>query len=54
MKKPCFNIIFEDEKITIPEVDDTDFLNFGLVFMKIQEREILQKTKTKNLKIVHF
>lgn len=53
MREPCFNVIFEDENITIPEIDDTDFLNFGLVFMKIQERETSQKDAM-NLKIVNF
>lgn len=52
MKKPCFNIIFEDDNITIPEIDDTDFLNFGLTFMKIQERTLKKFTKKdKKLKI---
>ena len=40
MKEPCFNIIFEDENITIPEIDDYDLCQFGIAFMKIQEREI--------------
>ncbi len=53
MKKPCFNIIFEDEKITIPEIDDIDFLNFSLVFMKIQERETSKKISD-NLKNMRF
>lgn len=53
MKEPCFNVIFEDENITIPEIDDIDFLNFGLAFMKIQEREI-SKNNSDNLKIVCF
>lgn len=53
MREPCFNVIFEDENITIPEIDDIDFLNFGLVFMKIQERETLQNNSD-NLKIVRF
>ena len=40
MKEPCFNIIFEDEKIIIPEIDDYDLLQFSLAFMKIQDRKI--------------
>lgn len=53
MIEPCFNVIFEDENITIPEIDDTDFLNFGLVFMKIQERETAQKNVKESLRFVH-
>lgn len=47
MIEPCFNVVFEDENITIPEIDDTDFLNLSLVFMKIQERENSQKKANK-------
>ncbi len=53
MKTPCFNVIYEDENITIPEIDDIDFLNFSMVFMKIQEREAV-KSKGKDLKIINF
>lgn len=48
VREPCFNVIFEDENITIPEIDDTDFLNFGLVFMKIKERETSQNNSDKS------
>jgi len=37
--KPCFNLIFEEENLTIPEIDNYDLLYFGLYFMKIFERE---------------
>ncbi len=37
--KPCFNVIFEEENLTIPEIDNYDLLHFGLYFMKIFERE---------------
>lgn len=53
MTKPCFNVIYEDDNITIPEIDDTDFLNFSLVFMKIQEREITHKDTKESLRLVH-
>ena len=53
MKKPCFNVIFEDENITIPEIDDTDFLNFSFVFIRIYKREVPSED-TDNLKIVSF
>lgn len=46
MKKPCFNIIYEEdetEKSIIPEIDNHDLLTFGLVAMKIYEREFFQK-----------
>lgn len=39
MNEPCFNIIFEDKKIIIPEIDDYDLLQFSIVFMKIQDRK---------------
>lgn len=45
-------MIFVDDNITIPEIDDVDFLNFGMVFMKIQEREILPKNN--KLKIANI
>ena len=45
MKEPCFNIIFEDDKIVIPEIDDNDLLEFSLVFMKIQDKKIKRDKK---------
>lgn len=53
VKEPCFNIIFENENITIPEIDDTDFLNFGLTFMKIQEREMRTSTNFQQIDLRH-
>lgn len=54
MAKPCFNVIYEDDNITIPEVDDWDLLYFGLYFMKIKEREILKDTNDKKVKLIRF
>lgn len=53
MKKPCFNVIFEDENIIIPEIDDTDFLNFSFAFIRIYKRE-LPPENADDLKIVSF
>jgi len=55
MKKPCLNVIYEDNNITIPEVDDHDLFLFGKTFMMIQARKIksLQK-KSGELKLVNF
>lgn len=50
--KPCFNVIYEDDNLTIPEIEDYDLLHFGLYFMKIFEREI-QKTEPE-FKILNF
>jgi len=36
----CFNIIFEDNSQTLPEVDDTELLNFSMAFMRIRAREL--------------
>ena len=36
----CFNVIYEDSNITIPEIDDTDLLTFGMAFIKIRAREL--------------
>lgn len=38
--KECFNIIYENDTNIIPEIDDTDLLNFGITFMKIRAREL--------------
>jgi len=55
MKKPCLNVIYEDNSLTIPEIDDYDLLLFGKTFMMIQARKIksLQK-KSGELKLVNF
>lgn len=55
MKKPCLNVIYEDDNLTIPEVDDFDLLLFGKTFMMIQARNIesLQKAN-KKLKVANF
>ena len=47
MTKPCFNIVYEEENITIPEIDDYD-----LYFMKIYQRKLQEKNS--NLKILNF
>ena len=52
MTKPCFNIVYEEENITIPEIDDYDLLFFGLYFMKIYQRKLHEKNS--NLKILNF
>jgi len=39
-KKTCFNIIFEDNSQIMPEIDDTELLNFSIAFMKIRAREL--------------
>ena len=36
----CFNVIYEDNNITIPEIDNMDLLTFGMTFMKIRAREL--------------
>lgn len=50
--KPCFNVVYENDNLTIPEIDNYDLLFFGLYFMKIFEREI-QKTDP-DFKILNF
>ena len=53
MKKPCFNVIYEEDNITIPEVDDTELLYFALPFIfmrKRRERERCLRSKTAKLK----
>lgn len=52
VSKPCFNVIYEDDNQTIPEIDNYDLLYFGLYFMKIFEREI-QKSEP-DFKILNF
>lgn len=39
-QQDCFNIIFEDNSQTLPEVDDTELLNFSMAFMRIRAREL--------------
>ena len=43
---------YEDDNLTIPEIDDYDLLHFGLYFMKIFEREE-QKTNP-DFKVLNF
>ena len=54
MKKPCFNVIYEDDNITIPEIDNTELFRFALPFIfmwKRQEKEnISSHDKTIKLK----
>ncbi len=52
VSKLCFNVIYEDDNQTIPEIDNYDLLYFGLYFMKIFEREI-QKSEP-DFKILNF
>lgn len=44
-KENCFNVIYEESNITIPEIDDTDLLNFGMAFLKIRARELNKNAK---------
>jgi hypothetical protein len=44
-KETSFNIVYIISNVTIPEIDNSDLLNFGMAFMKIREREI-NKTET--------
>lgn len=39
-QKDCFNIIFEDNSQILPEIDDTELLNFSMAFMRIRAREL--------------
>lgn len=55
MEKPCLNIIYEDDNLTIPEIDDHDLLLFGKTFMLIQARKIESlQNETKKLKVQNF
>lgn len=49
----CFNIIFEDNSQTLPEVDDTELLNFSMAFMRIRARELTNNNdySVKNRKV---
>ncbi len=38
--KNCFNVIYENDTNIIPEIDDTELLNFGMIFMSIRAREL--------------
>ena len=38
--KNSFNVVYLEDKNIIPEIDDVDLLNFGMVFMKIRAREL--------------
>ncbi len=38
--KNCFNIIYEIDNNIIPEIDDIELLNFGMIFMQIRAREL--------------
>lgn len=38
--KNCFNVIYEKDTNIIPEIDDTELLNFGMIFMSIRAREL--------------
>ncbi len=40
-----FNVIYVENNDIIPEIDDTDFLNFCMAFMKIQNRELKKINK---------
>lgn len=39
MKEPCFNVIYKDDNIIIPEIDDDELLQFSIAFMDILKRE---------------
>jgi len=39
-RTPSFNIVYEDSNVIIPEINDSDLLNFSITFMKIREREL--------------
>ncbi len=48
MKKSYFNIIFTDNKLIIPEIDDNELLQFSITFMDILKRDYkLAKNKKK-------
>lgn len=39
MNEFYFNVIYKDDNILIPEIDDDELLLFSITFMDIQKRE---------------
>ncbi len=50
--KRCFNIVYEEENLTIPEIDEYDLLFWGLRFMKLYERKIQEAEP--DFKVLNF